>query len=213
MLYAASRELLSFLLRQPRSMVHALTVVKSTLCVKQRAAGGGRSDYYSKPLNEFKNSYFGAFAIQSLCLGLMQKMPFAFLLRGALSVCVCVCVCVCAHRCARRITATANLYDIPLHYYHSRSPVQLIIAGDVWDVNLQCNVCTVCSALLGKKKTKKRKSASTLYRTVGRRSDAAQIPPAVPTLPSEALVCFHDATCSAAGRVAEPCLLRVKDTA
>lgn len=36
--------------------------------------------YYSKPLNEFKNSYFSAFAIQSPCLGLMQKMPFAFLL-------------------------------------------------------------------------------------------------------------------------------------
>ena len=101
-LYAASRELLSFLLRQPRSMVHALTVVKSTLCVKQRAAGGGRSDYYSKPLNEFKNSYFGAFAIQSLCLGLMQKMPFAFLLRGALSACVCVCVCTGARGGSQR---------------------------------------------------------------------------------------------------------------
>lgn len=122
-------------------MVHAPTEVKSTLCVKQRAAGGGRSDYYSKPLNEFKNSYFGAFAIQSLCLGLMQKMPFAFALRGAL--------CVCAPMRAR-ITATANLYDIPLHYYHSWSPVQLITAGDVWEANLQCNICTVCSALLGK---------------------------------------------------------------
>ena len=75
---------------------------------------------------------------------------------------VCVCVCVCVHRCARRITATANLYDIPLHYYHSRSPVQLIIAGDVWDVNLQCNVCTVCSALLGKKNNKKKISEHTV---------------------------------------------------
>ncbi len=89
-------------------MVHALKEVKSTLCVKQRSAGGEKNDYYSKPLNEFKNSYFSAFAIQSLCLGLMQKMPFAFLLRAAL--------CALMHT---RITETANLYDIPPHYYHS----------------------------------------------------------------------------------------------
>lgn len=89
-------------------MVHALKEVKSTLCVKQRSAGGGEKHYYSKPLNEFKNSYFSAFAIQSLCLGLMQKMPFAFRLRAEL--------CAPMHT---RITATANLYDIPLGYYHS----------------------------------------------------------------------------------------------
>lgn len=54
--------------------------VKSTLCVLSGAVQGGRErDYYSKPLNEFKNSYFSAFAIQSPCLGLMHKMPFAFL--------------------------------------------------------------------------------------------------------------------------------------
>lgn len=82
------------------SIVRALKEVKSTPFVKQHSAGGGRNDYYSKPLNEFKNSYFSAFAIQSLCLGLMQKMPFAFLLRVEL----------CALM-RTRITVTANSCD------------------------------------------------------------------------------------------------------
>lgn len=43
--------------------------------------------------------------------------------------------------------------------------------------------------------------------------DAVHIPPCCSALSSEALVCFHDATCLAAGRVAEPCQLRVKDPA
>lgn len=86
-------------------MVRALQEVKSTLCVKQRSAGGGKNDYYSKPLNEFKNSYFSAFAIQSLCLGLMQEMPFAFLLGAEL--------CALMHT---RITVKCDIF---LHFYHS----------------------------------------------------------------------------------------------
>lgn len=43
--------------------------------------------------------------------------------------------------------------------------------------------------------------------------DAVHIPPCCSALSSEALVCFHDATCLAAGRVPEPCQLRVKDPA
>lgn len=120
-LHVASLKFLFIWTWQLWSVVHALKEVKSTLCAKQHSAGGGKNDYYSKPLNEFKNSYFSAFAIQSPCLGLMQKIPFAFLLRAEL--------CALMHT---RITVTANLCNILLHYYHSWSPVQLITARDLW---------------------------------------------------------------------------------
>lgn len=51
----------------------------------------------------------------------MQKMPFAFRLRAQPRALM-----------HTRIRAAANLCSILLHYYHSWSPVRLIIAWDVW---------------------------------------------------------------------------------
>lgn len=70
-------------------MIHAAAEVKSALRVEQCGTGSGGKKKeggitIQNLLNEFKNSYFSAFAIQSLRLGLRRggekkKLPFAFL--------------------------------------------------------------------------------------------------------------------------------------
>lgn len=155
---------------------------------------GGEHDYYSKPLNEFKNSYFSAFAIQSPRLGLMQKTPFAFLLRVEPSRAL-------ARWSMPRITGAANLC-VRLQNYHSWSPVR------------GSNVCNWAPPPpIPPIQLPERNSARRIRLTVWRTSAAAVYraagcdglmpplsPPAVLTLPSEAAACFHDATCVAAGR-------------
>lgn len=103
----------------------------------------------------------------------MQKIPFAFRLGAQPRALM-----------HTRIRAAANLCGILLHYYHSWSPVQLIIAWDVW--------IPTCSATY----------VACTHSESSRMK--AGIPPAVPTLPSDTPLCFHDATCSAAGGAAEP---------
>lgn len=130
---------------------------------RERARGGG-GDYYSKPLNEFKNSDFAAFAIQSLCLGLMQKMPFAFLLWAELRALM-----------HTRITIAANLCDISLHY-HSWSPVKPLNACDLSDKlaeqHMHCASCIV---------PKKQREHCIEQR--GARFEAVHIPPTVQHFP------------------------------
>lgn len=92
-------------------------------------------------------------------------------------------VCVCVHRCARgsqqRLIYTIFRCIIIIHDHLCSS-----LLPEMCETQTCSATYVLCAAHCWGK------SASALYRTVGRRFDAAQIPPAVPTLPSEALVCF-----------------------